>query len=336
MEKERLPGTWVLEAFQRGGVDIEVLTQCMPNEVNAVLFQTNTIELDSLNGLLIKCAELSNNQNFGLTLNEWIDASMYGVLGYLLLNSSTVEDFLGYIQRYYKILYSTGAFFKISVEDEMLDIQYSGSILGQIDARHQTEWTLGFIPYHLKPLLGDASKPISAHFTHSAPNNLQRLKSVFGLDLHFNQLENKLVYHKSILKRSLSYASPSLLKILCQEADELLQSCLDHDALDKRVRLLLLENLALHKANASDIATEMNMTLSTFKRRLAQENINFLEMKKSVKNELAKKLLLSSEASMFEIARKIGFSDQSSFSRFFTRCNKITPQRFRDKNRRSH
>ncbi|RLA40797.1 MAG: hypothetical protein DRR42_25410 [Gammaproteobacteria bacterium] len=332
MKKAELAGTWVLEAFQRGGVDIEALTLSMPDEINVLLYQPEAIAPDSLNRLLIKCVELSNNPDFGLTMNERVDTSMFGVFGYLLLNSSTVEELLGYLERYYTIFYSSGTFFKIDIYSEIVNILYGVEHPGKVDTRHDTEWSLGFTPYYLESLLGDVGKPTSAHFTHSAPNDLRKLKSVFGHDLHFNQTENKVVYQKSILKYALSGTSPSLLKILRQEAEELLQECLECDSLEKRVRLQLFEGLERHKANGADIAEALNMTLSTFKRKLAQENISFKVIKESVKNNLCIKLLLSTELSIFEVSEKLGFSDQSSFSRFFVRCNEVTPQRFREKN----
>ena len=332
MNQVRLPGTWVLEAFQRGGVSIEALTQHMPDEVNNLLYHPDTITPDYVNSLLIKCADLSNDPDFGLTMNERVDTSMYGVFGYLLLNSYTVEDLLSYLDRYYTIFHSGGPNFSVNTHQGMVKLHFGVAHPGKIHTRHQTEWSLGFMPYYLKPILGDIGIPISTYFRHSAPNNLQKLKSVFGHNLHFDQTENKVVYPESILKCALSDSSPSLLKILRQEADELLQSRLDSDSLDKRVRLLLLENLEHHKANASDIASQLNMTLSTFKRKLAQEKIDFRNMKESVKNERAIKMLISTEVSIFIIAKKTGFSDQSSFSRFFVRCNEVTPQKFRERN----
>jgi len=332
MKKPELAGTWVLEAFHRGGVDIEALTLSMPDEIRVLLYQPEAISPDSVNRLLIKCAELSNNPDFGLTMNEWVDTSMFGVYGYLLLNSSTVEELLGYLERYYAIFYSSGAFFRIDICEERVSILFGVDHPGKIDTRHDTEWSLGFTPYYLESVLGDIGKPTSAHFTHSAPKDLRKLKSVFGHDLHFNQTENKVVYQKSILNYALSGTSPSLLKILRQEAEELLQERLKCDSLENRVRSLLFEGLEHHKTNGADIAKASNMTLSTFKRRLAQENINFKEVKESVKNNLAIKLLLSTELSIFEVSEKIGFYDHSSFSRFFVRCNEMTPQRFRERN----
>ena len=332
MDNARLPGTWLLEAFQRGGVDIEALTISLPDEVNTLLYRMNTLSPDSVNRLLTKCAALSNNPDFGLTMNERVDTSMYGVFGYLLLNSSTVKDLFGYMERYHSIFYSGGTFFRVNIQQGMVSIRYGREQPTKFDTRHQTEWSLGFTPYYLQSLLGDEGIPASAYFTHSAPDELQKLISVFGNELHFNQAENKLVYPESILKGSLSGTSPSLLEVLCQEAEALLHDHLNSGALDKKVRLLLFEGLEHHKSNASDIAIKLNMSLSTFKRRLVQENIDFKKLKETVKNELAIKLLTTSEESMYEIARRIGFSGQSSFSHFFIRCNGMPPQSFREQN----
>lgn len=334
MDKVRLPGTWAIEAFQRGGVDIEALTESLPEEVNTLLYEMSTMPPESVNRLLTKCAELSNDQDFGLTMNERVDTSMFGVFGYLLLNSGTVEDLLGYIERYYTIFYSSGVFFTINTLEETINIQFHVDHSDTFNTRHQSEWSLGFLPYYLTPILGNAGKPISANFRHSAPNDLQKLKSIFGHGLHFNQPENKLVYQKSILKCSLSETSPSLLKVLRQEADEILQARYDCETMEKKVRILLIESLEKNKATASDIARELNMTLSTFKRRLLEEKIVYKQLKEAVKNGLAVKLLLSTEASLFEIAKKLGFADQTSFSRFFVRCNETTPHRYREKNQR--
>jgi len=92
MKLDKLPGAWVLEAFQRGGVDIDKLNQRLPDELNTLLYRMDIITPDSVNKLLLSCAELTGEQDFGLKMNENIDITMYGLFGYLLLNSSTVEQ----------------------------------------------------------------------------------------------------------------------------------------------------------------------------------------------------------------------------------------------------
>jgi len=69
--------------------------------------------------------------------------------------------------------------------------------------------------------------------------------------------------------------------------------------------------------------------LSTFKRKLSTEKLDFRQIRDVVRNNLAKKLLKASQCNMNQIAFNTGFSDQSAFSRFFIRVNQITPIKYR-------
>ena len=79
---------------------------------------------DSVNRLLLSCAELTDDQDFGLKMNENIDITMYGLFGYLLLNSSTVEDLFNNIDRYFSLLYIGGVFFKVTKQKNYVNIRY--------------------------------------------------------------------------------------------------------------------------------------------------------------------------------------------------------------------
>jgi len=324
-----LSGAWALEAFQRGGVDVETLALSMPEEFHALLYQTDSITPEAADRLLQRCAELSHNPHFGLSMNEYVDISMYGIFGYLLLNSHTVSDLFRYIDRYYEIFYATSAAFTIQTQEDPIALRYHDSSLPGFCGSHLVEWSLGFVPTYLTSKIGNAGFPEKVQFMHSAPANTDKLKSVFGPNLYFDQSENLLSYPHSILKTQLSDVSPSLLRILRKEAETMLKTRRKYSNLDKKIRLLILENLEQHEANANDIAKTLNMTLSTFKRRLAQEGVDFRAIKQSVKNSIAQKMLQSSDADIFEIAKKVGFADQSSFTRFFIRCNGMSPRKYR-------
>jgi len=329
MGNTNLSGAWVLETFQRSGVDIETLTLSMPDEVQALLYNADSIAPETVGRLLQHCAELSQNPHFGLSMNKHIDISMYGIFGYLLLNSHTVSELLRYIDRYYQIFYATSAGFSIQTREDPITICYHALPDPVPGSSHLIEWSLGFIPSYLASKIGEAGIPEKVQLMHSAPENTDKLHSVFGPNLHFDQPVNQLSYPRSLLNTKLSDASPSLLRILRREAESMLKIRRKHSHLDKTIRLLILENLEQQKANASDIAKTLNMTLSTFKRKLVQEGIDFRMMKQAVKNNLAQKMLQSSDADIFEIAKTIGFSDQSSFTRFFIQCNGMSPRRYR-------
>ena len=123
-----------------------------------------------------------------------------------------------------------------------------------------------------------------------------------------------------------------LLRILREQADELLHAFLNANTFEQQIKLLLIEKIEFGKNSEEDIAKQLNYTLSSFKRKLKKDNINFRQLKESVKNDLAKKMLSQTQTKISHIARKIGFSDQSSFTRFFIRCNQAKPLEYRNKN----
>ncbi|MCK5538579.1 MAG: AraC family transcriptional regulator ligand-binding domain-containing protein [Bacteroidales bacterium] len=332
MELDNISGAWVLEAFRRGGVDLDLLTQQLPDDVEMLLYNMYTIPPNNINRLLLACSEISDNQDFGLTMNERIDITMYGLIGYLMLNSCTVRDLCENLEKYYAIFYSAGPFFKFTINKNTISILFNTVQAEELSHRHQIEWSLGFIAYFLQSPLGELAKPSVALFSYNPPKNLDKLKSVFGCNLKFNQTENKLIYSKSLLNKQISNVDSGMLKVLHEEADLLLNNYLKKYSLLKKIKLLLVERIAGKHSNASDIAKELNFSLSTFKRNMHKENINFRETKDLIKNELAKKLLSKTTVNLNCIAKKTGFSDQSSFTRFFLRCNSMTPHEFREKN----
>ncbi|RLA22109.1 MAG: hypothetical protein DRQ61_07175 [Gammaproteobacteria bacterium] len=334
MKIKNLPGAWMLETFRRGGVDIDKLMKQLPDDVELMLYEMDSIPPDNIDRLLKACADISGNQDFGLTINELVDITMYGLFGYILLHSNTVEDLLNSLVRYHSVHHNAGIFYNLICEDHIVKIQFCYHQTNCLSHRHTTDWGLGFIPYFIKPLLGNIAQPISACFTYDAPPSLRGLHHYFGTNLEFNQVHNELIYPCSILKQRITEKTdPVLLKILREEADKLLLEQKKDNSLKKAIHIFIFENIGVNKINSSDAAKTFNLSLSTFKRKMAAECIDFKKEKESIRNVMAKQLLSRTTLPVSEIAEKTGFSNASSFTRFFIRCNRQNPLQFRNSSR---
>ncbi len=319
-----------METFRRGGVDLDELAKRLPDDFNLMLHEMDTVLPDTVCRLLKACADISGNPDFGLTMNEHVDISMYGIFGYLLLNSGTVKDLFDTLVRYHSVHHDGGILYRQSIGKSTVSIEFYYDPPERFPHRHTTEWGLGFIPHFLKSPLGNQAQPLSAHFSYPAPPDLENLHSYFGPVLEFNQPRNQLIYPRSILTRRLTDADQMLLKILRQQADEHLLSHGKDKSLLKTINMVLFENLSKNKTNASDIAAALNLSLSSFKRKLVAEGLDFKKVKDSIRNDLAKQLLSRTTITMTEIAHKTGFANQSSFTRFFIRCNHQKPLEYRN------
>jgi len=329
MNKHNLPGAWVLETFRRGGVDIEELTKRLPDDVNYLLFHMDSMPPDSTSRLLECCAAITGNQDFGLDINDWVDISMYGLLGYLLLNSETVHGLFNTLVRYYLVHQQGGDYYKLDIHKNTAAIEYGFNSPCLVDPRHSINWALGFIPHFIRSELGDSATPLSAQFTYKRPCNLEKLQALFGRNLTFNQPENRLIYPRSILNRHISDTDPQLLDVLYQRADNYLLELAGDDCLVNTIQPMIFEKLSQNRTTADDIAKSLNMSLSTFKRLLVKEGISFKQIKETVRDNTAKELLTETNIKIADVAEKTGFANQSSFTRFFIRINQLSPHKYR-------
>ena len=222
-----------------------------------------------------------------------------------------------------------GIFYKKHIDKDTVRIQFYYTNNRHARYRQTTDWGLGFIPRYLKASLVELAQPLSAQFAYDRPEDMRKLRALFGPRLEFNQPDNQLIYPHTILTQRLTKVDPGLLKILRTEADRYLLGQKKDSALLKEIKMILFENLNDNKTNAADIADILNISLSTFKRRLTVEGIDFKRTKDAVKNELARQLLTETSMKISEVAQKTGFKNPGSFTRFFIRYNQQKPLEYR-------
>jgi len=109
-----------------------------------------------------------------------------------------------------------------------------------------------------------------------------------GEGLRFNQALNSFEIDSAILDTPLNDTDPYLLRIVREQADGLLQNLADTDAIEVHVRLLIMKELEHGSPRAEHIARELGMSLSTFRRRLAEKDLTFRGLRGGVICELAK------------------------------------------------
>jgi AraC-like DNA-binding protein len=78
-----------------------------------------------------------------------------------------------------------------------------------------------------------------------------------------------------------------------------------------------------------DMAAIFNMSVSTFRRKLKQQNTSFKLLLSDVRFDLAKERLVKHDDRVDDIAQLLGFSDASNFSASFKRWSGFTPSEYR-------
>ena len=324
MAKEHQPGIWLLEAFHRGGIDTDVLAARCPTAVPRLLAAPAELTLDDLNELLVCCADISNDESFGLRLIDLVETSMLGTYGYLLANAPTVRRFLEIGERYYPTLYR-GAALEFQAYEATATLVFRPRGPSRFSMRHDNEWTLGFFVDHIRKRLPFPWYPQRVTFANEPPRDTAELERILGPNLEFEQQRTAFEFATSLLDQAISPANSLLLQILTDQAETLLLE-IDHPtSLDAIVRLHILEGLEDGTANLENVARRLALSRSTLKRRLAARGTSFRRLRDDVVHRVAARALTDTAASIGSIASKLGYSELSAFDRAFRRLSGRTP-----------
>lgn len=90
---------------------------------------------------------------------------------------------------------------------------------------------------------------------------------------------------------------------------------------------LVRDALSRGVVEQSDVAAQMGVSVATLRRRLADEETGFRELRRDVLNETAKRLLLTRQT-VADVSEALGFSEFRAFNRAFKDWNGVTPTAF--------
>jgi AraC-like DNA-binding protein len=95
----------------------------------------------------------------------------------------------------------------------------------------------------------------------------------------------------------------------------------------------IVEMLLLQGLSKIELAAEAaGMTVRTLQRRLMEAGISYTQLVNTSRVDIAARWLQAGELSITEIARMLGYSDASNFTRAFRRQTGMSPQAFRETN----
>jgi AraC-like DNA-binding protein len=87
--------------------------------------------------------------------------------------------------------------------------------------------------------------------------------------------------------------------------------------------------LASDDASLESIASQLELSPRTLRRRLAAEGVSFSTLVEQSRRDEALRLLRSSRLSVEDVARQLGYTNASTFVRAFHRWTGQTPKQYR-------
>lgn len=178
-----------------------------------------------------------------------------------------------------------------------------------------------------RTLVGSEFKPLRMEFMHAPPAYAAEYQRLFGDDVRFGCLHNRMVLEAQWLDVPL----PNHHALALRQALGLLE--LESAQLHRKMDLIQAVERAISRdlqgSQLEKVASDLNMSGRTLRRRLTEHGLTFEALLEQVRRARCMGLLGNPSLSIELITQEVGYSDVRSFRRAFKRWTGLSPSAFR-------
>lgn len=314
------------EVAMRLGLNPQVMLRKVGLTPRMLASPSQLFPVESALALLEITAKESGSDTVGLQMAEARLLSDFGPISLLLTHQPSIRMALQVIAQYRHLLNES---LGMHIEDagkytlirEEIMTDHAGA------ARQSTDMAVGVLIVIFRAILGSAWRPHGIHFTHAAPQDLQILKRLFRCPLHFDSDFNGLMCLSSDLDAVNVQADPAMASYAQSFLEAIPKPGQSSFVLDVRRSVYLL--LPMGRANVEQVASGLGMNVRTLQRRLDESQVSFSDVLNDVRCELAQRYIKHTTHAFARVAELLGYSNTSSFNRWFTAQFKCTPSQMR-------
>ena len=274
---------------------------------------------------LTEVASAIQDDFLGVHLAQSLDLRELGLLYYALASSETLGEALKRLARYSGI-HNEGVHIRCQDRNALgIDFQYFG--VSRVNDFHQIEFFVTVLLRLCRELSGRQLLPIAVQFTHRKSVVPSDIKAFFGCDLEFGGREDRVVF-PPIVKRAVTVnADPYLNSLMRQYCEEVIsQRRIKVGNWRSNVENAIAPLLPHGEATIDNVAQRLGLSTRTLSRRLATENVTFVEILSELRRELANRYLREPHRKVAEVAWLVGYEEASAFSHAFKRWTGASPR----------
>lgn len=275
------------------------------------------------NQLVANAQTLTGDPALGLKLGLRLNLSAHAVLGQAFMTCTDLAQVMELFLKYHHLLASG-----LHLEFEIVGDQ---CILTMASAPEQASIEFGYELLYgafintLRGLLNAPHLCLRMEVPYPEPAHSDLYYQVFGEDVHFDCVRGRILFHCKLLDTSLPSSNPVLRKLYEAECARLLAD-LEGEASVAEQTLRLLRKLEGQYPQMPQIATMLNLSPRTYRRRLDDEHQSFQKLLDQVRGEHATRYLQNTRLPLSSIAYMVGFSDASNFRRAYRKWTGMSPR----------
>ncbi|WP_247895450.1 AraC family transcriptional regulator [Azospirillum brasilense] len=274
-------------------------------------------------------ADTLHDDLLGFHLARDFEPREAGLLYFVLASSATLGDALARAERYSAITNESIRLWCQVTTDFSIRHGYMG--VSRHRDRHQMEFWATLLVRLCQTLTASTINPIRVAFAHPRCGASEQLSAFFGCDVAFASGQDDVVFPRGASQLPLIGAEPYLNELLVRFCEDALPH---YDGpistpLRARVENALAPLLPHGNARASEVARMLGMSERTLARKLGVEKLTFIEIKESMRKDLAQLYIADAKLSISHIAWLLGFQEVSAFTHAFKRWTGLSPTQAR-------
>jgi AraC-like DNA-binding protein len=178
-------------------------------------------------------------------------------------------------------------------------------------------------------LVGRRIPILQAAFAPDVPDHPDEYRSLFGNSLCFGADKTALAFDDTFLDLRIAQSPRTLGRFLQGAPANFIVKYRDHHSTSARVRRFLRESDVSEWPDLAAMAKRLRLAERTLFRRLNAEGESYQAIKNALRRDLSIRLLSDSNASVSEIASRLGFAEPSAFHRAFRKWTGASPGSYR-------
>lgn len=285
------------------------------------------------NRVLEKALKLTGDPFFGLHAGEFLNLSAAGLIVQIIQSSRTVLEALEHLVTFANLGCSALPYQLRELETEW-ELSMIPAPLWEDQSpdavRHTLDGAVMFTLRAFHTLTRQKHRPARVHFTYLRPEKFMEYERLFHCPVYFSKPLNAIFLDKKHVTESVITGDYDMLRVLVRYAEEKLSVLKRESGYAAIVRQSILHLVKPQFPNIGQVAANLNISIRSLQRRLAEEGLSFQSVTDSLKRQLAMDYLANQDLNIKEIAYLLDYADASAFIRSFKRWESVSPLEWRN------
>jgi len=284
-----------------------------------------------LASIIDSCWRVNGDEFLGLT-NQKVKKGMFALLAGQLISCKTLNDVFTHTSDFYNL---TGDQLEFKIQKNGNDVfcylhpNFTTQRMDNTPNSLLIELLLLIFHRFSSWLIGEFIPLNKVCVQHTKPAHYEEYRLIFPCRCEFENTHNALVFDAKYLRFPVVQSADSLRDYLDQVPLQWFKKQSYYDTYSAKVIRVLESSVLEKETNLNKVASTLNMSARTLRRKLIAEGCRFQQLKDNMRRDKAINLFEQSELTIAQIGLVIGFTELATFSRAFKKWTGVSPSTYR-------